>query len=199
MEYAKQGYQYVKGQMSTAVQELVANGTAQSVTTGQSKELNKCGQLAYLSGNYEEAYTYYSVLYSAGEDGAALYMGHCLAESGQYEQALELFDNYESKHGEQPLSVAKKAYCKMQLEQYAEALELIDKALAMDGQQLGKELLYEKGVALERTGDFDSAFDCFAEYVEQYPEDTQAQREYDFLVTRLSDEKAEAVGVDNGD
>lgn len=197
-EYAQKGFACLQEQLSESVAAIISAGKVENPTSSQMKELNKCGQLSYLSGNYEEAYTYYNILYQSGEKKAALYMGHCLAEAGQYEQALELLQTYKEINGQNPLADAKIVYCYMQMEQYDEALALVDKALEEEGQTLSQELLYEKGVALERKGDFDGAFDCFAQYVEQYPGEEDGKREYDFLVTRISDEKAESAGVDNG-
>lgn len=197
-EYAQKGYDCVKKQLSKNVTALLSGGQANSLTTGERRDLNQCGQLAYFSGNYQEAYQYYEILYQSGDSSAALYMGHCLAEAGEYERAMELLNAYKETDGDNPLADAKIVYCYMQLGQYEEALALVDEALNQEGQTLQQELLYEKGVALERKGEFDSAFDCFAQYVEQYPGEEKGKREYDFLVTRISDEKAAVAGVDNG-
>ena len=86
----------------------------------------------------------------------------------------------------------------MQLERYEDALKLVDKALSVKGQKLKRELIFEKGVALEKTGSFDDAFDIFKSYIEDYPNDEEALDEYDFLTTRISDEKAEQANVSNG-
>ena len=195
---ATSGYKLLKKQISKPVQEAMKTGVFKDASKGQITELTQCAQLAYLSGDYENAYSYYKILKDTGNETADLYMGHCLAEAGRYDEALNLLLGYEQEHGEHLLATTKIAYCYMQQEKYEEALPLIDKALSGNETALVQELLYEKGIALEHTGDFDGAFDCFAEYSKDYPEDEQGKREYDFLVTRISDEKAASAGVDNG-
>lgn len=195
---ATSGYAILKKQISKPVQKVLETGVLENPSKGQLNELTKCAQLSYLSGDYDSAYSYYKILKETGNETADLYMGHCLAEAGKYEEALAMLLAYEKAHGEQMLSTAKIAYCYMQQGKYEEALPLIDKALTGNETALVQELLYEKGIALEHTGDFDGAFDCFADYISRYPEDEQGKREYDFLVTRISDEKAASAGVDNG-
>lgn len=197
-QYAEKGFSYFKDQLSEGTKKIIETKDVSKVTSTQLKELKKCGQLSYLSGNYEDANAYYKLLDQAGETDAKLYIGHCLAEAGEFEKALESLNQYEEANGISAFSIAKKVYCYMELKQYKEALKLVDVAIGMEDQKSTQELLYEKGVALERTGDFDGAFDVFAKYIEEYPKDAKGKREYDFLVTRISDDKAKAAGVNNG-
>ena len=48
-EYAKEGYSWLKKQMSKAVRQIVKSGNADSISAMQLRELTKCGQLAKLS------------------------------------------------------------------------------------------------------------------------------------------------------
>lgn len=197
-EAATSGYALLKKQISKPVQKALETGVLNSPTKGQLKELTKCAQLAYLSGDYDNAYSYYKILKETGNETADLYMGHCLAEAGNYDEALLLLQGYVEKHEGQQLATAKIAYCYMQQGRFQDALPLLEQALSGEETALLQELLYEKGVALEHVGDFDGAFDCFSDYISRYPKDEEGKREYDFLVTRISDEKAAAAGVDNG-
>ena len=194
---AQKGYDLLKKEEGDTPYEKGKD--TETMSSAEKDKVLRYAVLAYLSGNYEDAYAYYKLEEDGGDQEASLAMGHCLAESGKYEEALSLLNSYVSQHGATTFANAKIAYCYMQLGQYEQAARLIDACLvASDVGGLQAELTYEKGVVLEKSGDFDSAYDCFTAYLALVPNDEKAKREVDFLITRLSDEKAAAVGQDNG-
>ena len=54
----------------------------------------------------------------------------------------------------------------------------------MEGNAYRQELSYNRIVAYENLGDFESAKKYMKEYLKAYPDDERAQREYEFLQTR---------------
>lgn len=74
----------------------------------------------------------------------------------------------------------------MQMEDYDEALSCYWKGMACDGlteKQL-QEMLYNEVMAYEGLKDWDSAKMKMKTYTEKYPDDTDAQKEAEFLETR---------------
>jgi tetratricopeptide (TPR) repeat protein len=186
-KYADEGYKLVKKTLSTESKELMTKDVKKSgkVSSKVLRELREYGTFAYLSGEYTVAYTCYDILMKQGHTDVTPYVACCLADKGEYEEALDMLLDYTASNETNALCDAKIVYCYMQLGKYKEALSLVDKAMSYEGQGALKELLYEKGVALEYTGDFNGAYECFREYVGKYPDDEKAKREYDFLLTRV--------------
>lgn len=198
VKYAKLGYPKIKKTMDSKVLHALETKEISSLSKERRDLLKKYGTMAYMSGDEEYAYTIYSLLNDGQDEEIPLYLGYCLAGKKDYKGAIAAITQYEQTHEATPLADAKLAYCFIQLGQYEEAKTWIEKALSYENQPMKQELLMEKGIVFERTGDFDAAFDCFSEYVKAYPSDPKGIREYDFLVTRISDEKAAVCGVDNG-
>ncbi|MCR4715666.1 MAG: tetratricopeptide repeat protein [Lachnospiraceae bacterium] len=183
-EYAKQGYRMMSSSLTKESKEAVKSND-KSLTTKVKTELKQYATFAYLNAKYDEAYQAFKLLFDSGEDDVAPYLASTIIEQGKYEEALNMLLSYLDKYETNALVDAKLVYCYMQLKRYEDALALIDQAMAYPSQGCQKELLYEKGVALEYTGDFDEAYSCFSEYVEKYSDDANAKRELDFLSSRI--------------
>ena len=67
---------------------------------------------------------------------------------------------------------------------YEDALSYIQTALASEDVEDEQNLRRNEILAYEYKGDFASAKEKMASYVEDYPEDETAAREYQFLQTR---------------
>ena len=186
-QYATEGYKLIKDSLSKETKEVMTSDISDSdkVSSKVLMELREYGTFAYLSGEYTVAYTCYDILMKQGASDVTPYVACCLADKGEYEEALNMLLDYTSSNDTNALCDAKIVYCYMQLGKYKEALLLVDKAMSYESQGAIKELLYEKGVALEYTGDFNGAYECFKEYISKYPDDEKARREYDFLSTRI--------------
>ena len=72
----------------------------------------------------------------------------------------------------------------MKQEKYDEALEAFEAGLAVGGSDYLQELQYNRIVANEYLGNFSQAKSLMEEYLQTYPDDAKAKREYEFLQTR---------------
>ena len=74
--------------------------------------------------------------------------------------------------------------CYAAMEDYENARLSFEKGLNTEGNSYRQELSYNRIVAYENLGDFESAKKYMKEYLKVYPDDERAQREYEFLQTR---------------
>lgn len=74
--------------------------------------------------------------------------------------------------------------CRLQTEDYDAAIAAAEAGLACADETQQQSLLYAQAVAYEYAGEFETAREKMAAYVEKYPEDAAAQKEYMFLKTR---------------
>lgn len=74
--------------------------------------------------------------------------------------------------------------CRLQTEEYQAAREAAEAGLACADETQQQGLLYAQAIAYEYEGDFAAAREKLAVYLEKYPDDAAAQKEYVFLLTR---------------
>ena len=74
--------------------------------------------------------------------------------------------------------------CELTIGDYEEALNAFQAGIAMEGNQLMQTLKFNEIVAYEYLGEFDKATLLMKEYLQLYPDDEKALREYEFLQTR---------------
>ena len=72
----------------------------------------------------------------------------------------------------------------MNQKNYQGAIEYFQSGIAMEEVTNEQELLQNLVIAYEKSGDFSSAKTTMEQYLEDYPDDEDAQREYIFLCTR---------------
>ena len=70
------------------------------------------------------------------------------------------------------------------LEDYDAALSALQSGLALEDTSLRQTLSFNQIVAYEKKGDFKQAAQLMSQYVKDYPDDTTAVREYEFLRSR---------------
>lgn len=113
-----------------------------------------------------------------------LYLADIYEREGNHEYAMVLLEEYiNSGHAgaEGYLSVGR-AYFDSGL--YEDALSVIQKGIALGNSAVLRNLLQEEVACYEKLGEFSTAKEKTSEYLEQYPEDAQMQREYEFLKSR---------------
>ena len=75
--------------------------------------------------------------------------------------------------------------CGMEIGNYDEALADIQRGLLVSTPEQAKTLRHNEVAIYEKQGDFESACEKAAEFLEDYPEDERMLREYEFLSTRI--------------
>lgn len=142
------------------------------------------GHLYLLKGDYESAKRELDQAINKEDVKALLYMGQAYAAEGSTQQAQALYESYVAKNGSDTEALNMLGEMQLEAGNYQQALEFFQKALAEENVSNEQQLRRNEIIVYERLLDFASAKEKMAAYVEDYPEDTAAQREYVFLQTR---------------
>lgn len=134
--------------------------------------------------DYESAKKELDTLVSEKDGEALLLMGRIYLKMEDYAHSRSMYQEYLDSRGKTPV-----AYNGIVLADLAEgdipsALDHIAEGLELDGEEGKQELLFNEIVAYEKEGDFQTAKEKAAAYVEQYPQDAAGKKEYEFLKSR---------------
>ena len=135
-------------------------------------------------GDTEKAKKCFEDAKEAGNVEALFYLAGIYEKAGDANYAMILLEEYiasEKASAEGYLTVARQYF---EAGSYAEALNTIQAGIALGNSGVLKSLLQEEIACYEKLGDFASAREKAAAYLEQYPEDAVIQKEYEFLKSR---------------
>ena len=159
---------------------------------------DKEGAQALEEGNYEEAVEQFQQAAKSSDTGEAAegYRGLGMAyyEMEDYEPALEAFRQAADGGAQQTIQTYNlMGICAMQTGDYGAALEYIQAGLALADSATGdevphpdlvKEMKYNEIICYEEQADWENAKAKASEYLSEYPDDEEVQRESQFLETR---------------
>ena len=143
------------------------------------------GDLYALMDDTEKAANMYQQAAEKGADSAYLSLGKMYATNDQMDEAKAAFQKYMDKHPKDADALKQLGEIAAESGDYADAVTYYSAAIenASDAQKKGmqKELV----AMYEQSGDFESALESAKAYVEEYPDDADMQKEYEFLQTRV--------------
>lgn len=197
VRYARKGLSVSRSELSEKERKALDSGRG-DLTLEQQDDLTKHARLLYISGAYADALKVYKMLKDSGSEGADSRIAACLIASGKGDEAGEYVSAAVSSDASDTFTRVQQSMYLMEQGQYSQALDAIENVIGDTKGYTYYRLLYDRALAFEYTGDFDSAYDSMREYVDHNGDDDTGVRELDFLTTRLSDEKAREVGADNG-
>ena len=142
------------------------------------------GLFNYTLGYYDQAKE--ELLTAADEDlsEAELLLGKVYLAMDDTASATSLYEDYLSKDENAYEAYNGLALCCMAAENYDGALSYIEQGLSCETDEDMQDLLYNRIVAYEYKLEFDQAKSYMEEYLEAYPDDEDALREYQFLKSR---------------
>ncbi len=142
------------------------------------------GRLYLASGAYEKAVDELKQALDKKEPSANLYLGDAARALGNKDEASSYYQVYAQEHPED--SKVLYALGEMEFEDgaYEQALSYFEQGMAAGSGASKQQLWSGKIAVLENMGDFSGAKKEMESYLESYPEDETAQREYVFLKTR---------------
>ncbi|MGN1139581.1 MAG: tetratricopeptide repeat protein [Oliverpabstia sp.] len=117
-------------------------------------------------------------------EDAMLLLGRIYLEMDDSTSARSMYKEYLSQSENGARAYNGLAICDIYEENYDSALENIQKGLAENDSDETRGLLYNEIVAYEGKCDFDTAKEKMKVFLEQYPDDSDALRENEFLSTR---------------
>lgn len=142
------------------------------------------GRIYYYLGEYQNAYLALEEAKEKGGAEASLYLGKAYEATGDYNYASSVYSSYLSKDPTNPQICNQLGLCEMSKGDYAKALSAFQTGKQSEDQSLLQTLSFNEIVAYEHLGDYQKAAELASAYLQTYPDDVQAQREYGFLSTR---------------
>ncbi len=150
------------------------------------KQMNQYvkGRIYYYLGDYQNAYI---ALEDAKEQGGAesyLYLGRAYEATGDYNYAANVYNSYLANNAGNAEMYNQLGLCELTRGDYQKALAAFQAGMQLENTTMMQTLSFNEIVAYEYLGEYKRALELIENYLKNYPDDAQAQREHDFLVTR---------------
>ncbi len=143
----------------------------------------------YFSGAYDEALVGLAAAAEDGFEDAYYYIGEIYHQRSDYGEAVHYFKLYIAGSGVRDAAAYNQmALCLMKQEKYTDALETVRSGQKLADPLHGRQLLFNEVVILERTGEYNTAYERAVEYRNHFPEDTKIKRELEFLASRVRED-----------
>ena len=139
------------------------------------------GRVYYLLENYDQAKTSLQTAYDQGNNEAAYYLAMVYEELGDLDNAEALYQRYLSQHPNDPGIYNQYGVYLLHNEEYDKALVYLETGLELAEEGENRELLFNQAVCYEYLQDYDTAKALFEAYLTDYPTDSAAKHEYNFL------------------
>ena len=141
------------------------------------------GRMLYHVGQYNEAVSALEKVDKKKFTDAALYLGMSYEAMGDYNYAASVY-NSGIANSTNPALYNQLGLCQMKRGAYQDALTAFKQGLECEDTSLQQMLRYNEAIAYEYLSDFITARELLEAYLKDYPNDAEAQREYQFLKTR---------------
>ena len=143
------------------------------------------GKFYYYLGQYEDARnSFEQAATSIDTVEMILFLGKTYEAMGDVNYAASLYDNYLQKHDGAAAVYNQLGLCRLTGKEYEQALAAFQAGIALEDEALMQSLKYNEIVAYEYLCEFKKAAVLMTEYLKNYPDDTKAIRENDFLKSR---------------
>jgi len=143
----------------------------------------------YFSGEQDTALAGLMSAAENGYDDAYYYIGEIYHARSNYGEAVYHYKQYIAGSGAKDAAAYNQmAICLMKQEYFEDALEAVRAGQELSDTLHMKQLLFNEVVILEKTGEYNTAYERAVEYRNRYPEDTKIRRELEFLATRVRGE-----------
>lgn len=159
---------------------------AAQLTVDGDYEKFELAKVHFYQGNYETAWNEFHTAVENGFTQGYYFLGEINLINKDYVGALSQFDAYlNSGNQEFGLLYNQLLTCYLQTDNLEKAKTYLDKAKQVNDASIQDQLTKNEIIYLEKTGDYDLAYRMMAAYVEKYPEDEGAQKDYYYLKTRV--------------
>ncbi|MBO5094140.1 MAG: tetratricopeptide repeat protein [Lachnospiraceae bacterium] len=142
------------------------------------------GRLYYYLRDYDNAKNSLEKARDTGSAEAVLFLGRTYEALGDFNYASSVYANYLESDPDTPEIQNQLGICKMQMGDYEAALEAFASGLACEDKTYMQTLKYNEIAAYEHLSQFKKATVLMESYLQSYPDDEKAKREYEFLKTR---------------
>lgn len=152
------------------------------------------GRIYYYLGQYDNAMTELNSALDKESVIANLYIAQVYEAQSDSENAEVYYQNYVNSGAADSEAMNSLGEIEMAKGNYSGALTYLQQGIAMENVTNRRELMQNLIICYEYTFDFNSAWNNVQEYVQAYPDDASAQREYIFLKNRVDASTAEISG-----
>ncbi|EOS52721.1 hypothetical protein C809_00475 [Lachnospiraceae bacterium MD335] len=142
------------------------------------------GMIYYYLEDYQNARTYLDGFLNGNDSGKSLLLGQTYEMLGDMNYATTVYQTYLSGNEPDAAIYNNLGMCLVKQEKYSEALEALEAGIAVGESAYSQELKYNRIIVNEYLGNFSQAKKLMEEYLQIYPDDAKAKREYEFLQTR---------------
>lgn len=142
------------------------------------------GTIYYYLEDYQNARTYLDGFLNGNDASKSLILGQTYEKLGDMNYATVVYQTYLDGNEPDAAIYNNLGMCLVKQEKYDEALEAFEAGIACKGSEYLQELQYNQIVANEYLGNFSQAKSLMEQYLQSYPDDAKAKREYEFLQTR---------------
>ncbi len=142
------------------------------------------GRFSYYLEDYESARNYLESQKGAKTGETTLLLGQTYEKLGDYNYAASIYSNYLADNSQDVAILNRLGMCRLELGDAQAALDCFNRALEPGDRGMTQILKFNQIVAYEYLGDFQQADVLMKNYLQQYPDDQDALREYEFLKSR---------------
>lgn len=158
---------------------------AAAIKLTSQKDQIMLGRLSYYMEDYAKAKEYLEAATAAGNPEGTYWQAELYWQMGNTDYAITLYQSYlEGGEVLHQAVYAKVASWQMEQGDYDSALSTLEAGIAKGEGESIKELLANEIAVYEQKSDFETAKLKIESYLEKYPEDEKAVREYEFLKSR---------------
>lgn len=150
----------------------------------KAEDYRERGHIYLLKGEYENARKELDKAINKDDKKALLYMAQVYDAQGNSKQAKALYESYTAQSDSDSGTLNTLGEIQLGEGNYQQALEFFQQALSAEQVANEQQIRRNEIIAYEQLKDFVSAKEKMTSYLEEYPDDKQAQREFVFLQTR---------------
>ncbi|MDL2302529.1 tetratricopeptide repeat protein [Lachnospiraceae bacterium OttesenSCG-928-D06] len=142
------------------------------------------GRIYFYLEEYQQACLALEMAREKGGAEAYIYLGKAYEATGDYNYASSVYQSYISAQGAHAQMYNQLGLCELKKGDYQKALEAFQAGIQVEPNDILQTLSFNEIVAYEYLGDYKKAAVFLESYLNTYPDDFVAQREYGFLNTR---------------
>lgn len=156
-----------------------------AISENSKMTLFQSGMFSYYLGRYDEARNSFEEARKEGDSAELiLFLGRAYEALGDTNYATNLYSSYTEEHQDSAAIYNELGIISLKQEEYQKALNAFENGIALNDPAYDQSLRFNEVVAYEHLLDFKKAAVLMKEYLDKYPGDEEAQREYIFLSTR---------------
>jgi tetratricopeptide (TPR) repeat protein len=142
------------------------------------------GEIYYYLEDYENARICLDTYVNGNDAKRALILGQTYEKLGDLNYATVVYQTFIDNNVPTAALYNSLGICYMSQEKYSEAASAFQSGIDLGSSDYLQELKFNQIVANEYLGEFETAKSLIEEYIQSYPDDSKAKKEYEFLKSR---------------